>query len=72
MSKKEGKTLSSMGISNANQDDMDQLAKLLQEGKIFPVIDRCYPLREIVPAFRHVMENHAQGKVVVTVEQNTA
>ena len=70
MSKKGGKTLSSMGISNVNQDDMDQLAKLLQEGKIFPVIDRCYPLREIVPAFRHVMENHAQGKVVVNFENN--
>ncbi|HEU0291459.1 MAG TPA: NAD(P)-dependent alcohol dehydrogenase [Anaerolineales bacterium] len=72
MSKKGGKTLSSMGISNVNQDDMDQLAKLLQEGKIFPVIDRCYPLPEIVPAFRHVMENHAQGKVVVTVEHPQA
>jgi NADPH:quinone reductase-like Zn-dependent oxidoreductase len=70
MSKKGGKTLSSMGISNVNQDDMDRLAKLLQEGKIFPVIDRCYPLREIVPAFRHVMENHAQGKVVVNFENN--
>jgi NADPH:quinone reductase-like Zn-dependent oxidoreductase len=67
MSKKGGKTLSSMEISNVNQEDMDQLAKLLEEGKIAPVIDQCYPLREIVPAFRHVMENHAQGKVVVTM-----
>lgn len=68
MSKQGGKTLSNMGISNVNQDDLDQLAKLLREGKIFPVIDRCYPLREIVSAFRHVMENHAQGKVVVIAE----
>jgi NADPH:quinone reductase-like Zn-dependent oxidoreductase len=67
MSKKGGKTLSSMGISNVNQEDMDQLAELLQEGKIFPVIDRCYPLREIVTAFRHVVDKHPQGKVVITV-----
>jgi NADPH:quinone reductase-like Zn-dependent oxidoreductase len=72
MSKKGGKTLGSMGISTINQEDIDQLAKLLQEGKIFPVIDRCYPLQEIVAAFRHVMENHAQGKVVVSVEHPAA
>jgi NADPH:quinone reductase-like Zn-dependent oxidoreductase len=63
-----GKQMRLMGRAKVIREDMDQLAELLQEGKIFPVIDRCYPLKEIVAAFRHVMENHAQGKVVISVE----
>lgn len=70
MSKKGGKSLRSMGISNVNQEDMEALRKLLEEGKLVPVIDRCYPLSETAEAFRHVMDKHAQGKVAVTVADN--
>jgi NADPH:quinone reductase-like Zn-dependent oxidoreductase len=53
-------------------NDKGYATELCEAGKIVPVIDRCYPLRETVDAFRHVMENHAQGKVVVTVEHPAA
>jgi hypothetical protein len=43
------------------------LASLLEAVKITPVIDRIYPLGEIVEAFRYVEEKHAQGKVVVEI-----
>jgi NADPH:quinone reductase-like Zn-dependent oxidoreductase len=39
----------------------------LEAGKVVPVIDRSYPLSEIVQAFRYFEETHARGKVVITV-----
>ena len=67
MSEKGGKKISSMGIAKVNQEDLVYLGELLDSGKIAPVIDRSYPLREIAEAFRYVEERHAQGKVVITV-----
>ena len=67
MSKKGGKKMGSMGIAKVNQADLVALAELLEAGKIAPVIDRSYPLSEIVEAIRYVEEKHAQGKVVITV-----
>jgi NADPH:quinone reductase-like Zn-dependent oxidoreductase len=54
-----------------NQDDLVLLKELLESGKVVPVIDRCYPLSEIADAFRYIGEGHAQGKVVITVAQNS-
>jgi NADPH:quinone reductase-like Zn-dependent oxidoreductase len=67
MSRNGGKKLGSMGIAKVNQEDLVYLGELLKAGKIVPVIDRSYPLDEIVEAFRYVEEKHAQGKVVITM-----
>jgi NADPH:quinone reductase-like Zn-dependent oxidoreductase len=67
LSKKGGKTMGNMGITKINQEDLDALGELLQAGKIAPVIDRKYPLDETVAAIQHVIENHAQGKIVIEV-----
>jgi NADPH:quinone reductase-like Zn-dependent oxidoreductase len=67
MSRKGGKKISSMGIAKVNQEDLVYLGALLETGKIAPVIDRRYPLSDIVEAFRYVEDTHAQGKVVITV-----
>ncbi len=53
-----------------NQDDLVLLKELLESGKVVPVIDRRYSLDEVAEAFRYIGEGHAQGKVVLTVEQN--
>lgn len=71
-SRKGGKQIRLMGRAKVIQEDLVFLSELLEEGKIVPVIDRCYPLSETVDAFRHVMENHAQGKVVIAVEHPAA
>ena len=68
MSRKGGKKMGSMGIAKVNREDLVYLGELLEASKIIPVIDRSYPLSEIVEAFRYVEEVHAQGKVVITVE----
>jgi NADPH:quinone reductase-like Zn-dependent oxidoreductase len=67
MSRKGGKKMGSMGIAKVNQEDLVFLAELLKTGKIVPVIDRSYPLSEIVEAFQFVENTHAQGKVVISV-----
>jgi NADPH:quinone reductase-like Zn-dependent oxidoreductase len=61
------KKLKFMGISNMNRQDLAYIASLLESGKITPVIDKCYPLSEAAEAFRYVVEEHAKGKVVLTV-----
>lgn len=67
LSRQGGKKLVSMGIARVVQDDLVYLGTLLESGKIFPVIDRSFPLNEIVEAVRYVEEKHAQGKVVITM-----
>lgn len=54
-----------------NQNDLVFIKELLEAGKVVPVIDRCYPLSEISEAFHYIGEGHAQGKVVITVKQNS-
>jgi len=53
-----------------NQDDLEILEELFAAGKVVPVIDRQYPLREVPEALRYLEEGHAKGKVVITVEHN--
>jgi NADPH:quinone reductase-like Zn-dependent oxidoreductase len=43
------------------------LTGLIEDHKVTPVIDRCYPFEEIRAAVGHQEEGHADGKVVVTV-----
>jgi len=53
-----------------NQTDLVFMKELMEAGKVMPVIDRRYPLREAAEAFRYYGEGHVQGKVVITVEHN--
>ena len=69
-SRKGGKQMRLMGRAKVIQDDLVFLAKLLEKGKIVTVIDRIFPLSNIVEAFRYVEEEHVQGKVVMTIAQN--
>jgi len=58
--------------AKTNTKDLVFLKKLLEEGKIVPIIDRRYPLSEVAEAIRYIEKGHARGKVVVTVEQDDA
>jgi NADPH:quinone reductase-like Zn-dependent oxidoreductase len=48
-----------------NQPDVDALKELIADGKVRPVIDRRYPLDEVVEALRWVEDGNARGKVLV-------
>jgi len=54
-------------VSTPNQDDLSALKELVEAGRVTPVIDRTYPVRETAEAFRYLDQGHAQGKVIIVV-----
>jgi NADPH:quinone reductase-like Zn-dependent oxidoreductase len=54
-------------LSVPKHEDLVLLKGLVEAGKLRPVIDRTYPLRETPAALAYIEGGHARGKVVVTV-----
>jgi len=50
----------------SKQDTIAVLRELLEAGKITPIIDSTYHLSEAREAFRHMIEDEIQGKVIIT------
>jgi NADPH:quinone reductase-like Zn-dependent oxidoreductase len=55
-------------IAKLNQQDLTILRDLMKAGKLTPVIDKCYSLTEVPEAIRYLSEQHARGKVVITLQ----
>lgn len=54
-------------VAGIKADDLDVLERLIEEGKVKPVIDRTYPLEDAAAAIAYQQQGHARGKVVVSV-----
>ncbi len=55
-----------------NRADLLALKELVEAGKVTPVIDRSYPLRETPRAIGHVAAGHARGTVVIAIDRAAA
>lgn len=61
-----GQTITSFTVQ-PNRDDLDHLARLVEHGRVKPVVDAAYALANVPDAIRHVEGGHTRGKVVVNV-----
>jgi len=51
-----------------NVKDLVFMKELLEAGKVVPVIDRCYPLRDLAEAMVYLEAGRHHGKIVIAVE----
>lgn len=74
---KRKKSLSTTGIYVSSFDlsgniklkvkDLDYLKELCEAGKLKSVIDKCYPMEQIIEAHRYVDKGHKKGNVIITL-----
>jgi len=54
-------------VRGHKREDVELLRELLEAGRYRPVIDRTYPLEEVVEATRYVESWQKTGNVVLTL-----
>jgi NADPH:quinone reductase-like Zn-dependent oxidoreductase len=54
-------------VASENAEDLAALRELVEAGKVSPLLDHAYPLREAAAAVRRLLDGQVCGKVTITV-----
>ena len=57
-----------MVLRHQPKKDLAFIGKLLEAGRVVPVIDRRYSLGDVPTVLRYLGAGHAKGKLVMTVD----
>jgi NADPH:quinone reductase-like Zn-dependent oxidoreductase len=55
-------------VAEGPNKGLADLKELLETGKLVPVIDRTYQMREVPDALRYFGEGHHKGKIIIAME----
>jgi NADPH:quinone reductase-like Zn-dependent oxidoreductase len=55
-------------VNSENAEDLIAMTELIEAGKVMPAVDRAFPLTETSKAISYLVDGHARGKVVVTID----
>jgi NADPH:quinone reductase-like Zn-dependent oxidoreductase len=61
-----GQTLS-LFTQSGTSTTLDDLRELIEAGQVTPAVDRTYPLAHVAEAVRYFADEHARGKIAITV-----
>lgn len=59
-----------MFVARWGKEDLTLIGERIATGKVTPVIDRRYTLRDVPEAIRYLSTRHARGKLVITLDHN--
>ncbi|MCA1041196.1 NAD(P)-dependent alcohol dehydrogenase [Bacillus infantis] len=63
-----GRKKAKIHLTKPNDRDLDFLSGLVEEGELRPVIEKCFPLEQIVEAHRHIESGRTKGKIIIKVK----
>ncbi len=65
--KNDGRFVTVQALTNPSQKHMEELCRLVDNGKLKPVIDKIFPLSDIIEAHNYVDQGRKRGNVVIEV-----
>lgn len=62
-------TVDSLDVAKESKAHLELLKKWFENKKIKSVIDKTFPLEEMIQAHEYVDKKHKKGNVIITIEQ---